>query len=107
MYGVYHGADGIKSIASNIHGKTKLLAQGLETLGYEQLNETYFDTLKVVADAFLKVGLKELSEQAEINLRYFDEDFIGISLNEAVSLDDIIELLDVFAKAKVLPRPLM
>ena len=100
MYGVYHGADGIKSIASNIHGKTKLLAQGLETLGYEQLNETYFDTLKVVADAFLKVGLKELSEQAEINLRYFDEDFIGISLNEAVSLDDIIELLDVFAKAK-------
>ena len=51
MYGVYHGADGIKSIASNIHGKTKLLAQGLETLGYEQ-DETYFDTLKVVADAF-------------------------------------------------------
>ena len=100
MYGVYHGAKGIKGIAANIHGKTKLLAQGLESLGYEQVNETYFDTLKVVADATLKAELKELSEQAEINLRYFDKDFIGISLNEAVSLDDLTELLEVFATAR-------
>jgi glycine dehydrogenase len=100
MYGVYHGAQGIKDIASNIHGKTKLLSQGLESLGYQQVNETYFDTLKVVADASLKEILRKASEAAEINLRYFDQDFVGISLNEAVSLDDITELLEVFAQAK-------
>ncbi len=100
MYGVYHGAEGIKGIAANIHGKTKLLAQGLEALGYEQVNETYFDTLKVVADSSLKTSLKKASEAADINLRYFDNDFVGVSLNEAVSLDDVTELLSVFAEAK-------
>lgn len=100
MYGVYHGADGVKGIAANIHGKARLLAEGLGQLGYKQVNEAYFDTLKVEADAELKANLKEVSEAAEINLRYFEEDFIGISLDESVSLDDITALLTVFAKAK-------
>jgi len=100
MYGVCHGAEGIKGIASNIHGKARLLAQGLEALGFEQLNTTYFDTLKVAADSNTKANLKEAAEAAEINLRYFDGEFVGVSIDETVSLDDITDLLNVFAKAK-------
>ena len=46
MYAVYHGPKGLKLIAERIHGLTVLLAESLEQLGYEQLNESYFDTLK-------------------------------------------------------------
>ncbi|MDB5062150.1 MAG: hypothetical protein JWP67_1993, partial [Mucilaginibacter sp.] len=46
MYAVYHGPKGLKLIAERIHGLTVLLASALKELGYEQLNETYFDTVK-------------------------------------------------------------
>jgi len=46
MYTVYHGPAGIKLIAERIHGLTVLLEASLKQLGYEQLNKTYFDTLK-------------------------------------------------------------
>jgi glycine dehydrogenase len=51
MYTVYHGAEGLKKIAGRIHGLAKSLDAGLKTLGIKQVNEHYFDTLKVaVAD---------------------------------------------------------
>ncbi len=46
MYAVYHGPSGIKLIAERIHGLAILLADSLKQLGYEQLNESFFDTLK-------------------------------------------------------------
>ncbi|MEO6979115.1 MAG: glycine dehydrogenase, partial [Mucilaginibacter sp.] len=46
MYAVYHGPKGVKLIAERIHGLTILLAESLKQLGYDQLNEAYFDTLK-------------------------------------------------------------
>src|SRR5579859_1708418 len=48
MYAVYHGPKGLKKIAGRIHGLTKSLASMLGAMGLKQLNENYFDTLKVV-----------------------------------------------------------
>src|SRR5580698_965552 len=45
-YAVYHGPKGVKLIAERIHGLSVLLAESLAQLGYKQLNEVYFDTLK-------------------------------------------------------------
>jgi len=47
MYAVYHGPDGLKSIAQGIHRRTAALAAGLRTLGVRILNSTHFDTLTV------------------------------------------------------------
>jgi len=46
MYAVYHGPQGLKLIAERIHGLTVLLADSLKELGYEQLNKSFFDTVK-------------------------------------------------------------
>ncbi|MEL7003083.1 MAG: glycine dehydrogenase (aminomethyl-transferring), partial [Bacteroidota bacterium] len=60
MYAVYHGPQGLKNIATRIHGLTKLLDKGLKDLGLGQLNENYFDSLKIeVSD---KQSIKNLSE---------------------------------------------
>jgi glycine dehydrogenase len=97
MYAVYHGPEGIKKIAGRIHGLTRLLADGLTSLGFKQENEHYFDTLKVTCD---KVGeVKKAAEAGKINLRYFDDHTVGISLNETTSLNDVEELLGVFSVA--------
>jgi glycine cleavage system P protein (glycine dehydrogenase) len=99
MYAVYHGPEGIKQIASRIHGLTNYLDKGLKQLGFNQLNKYYFDTLKVdLGEGNVKLEpLRENFEAARINMRYYDNRFIGISVDEAANLDDIRTILSIFA----------
>ncbi|UII28630.1 aminomethyl-transferring glycine dehydrogenase [Fulvivirga maritima] len=97
MYAVYHGPTGLKKIAERIHGLTLLLDKGLKSLGIEQLNTGYFDTLKIKVDNV--DALKAEALKREMNFRYF-EDHVGISLDETTRIEDIEEILSVFAAAK-------
>jgi glycine dehydrogenase len=94
MYAVYHGPEGLKKIADRIHGLTTTLARGLEALGLKQVNENYFDTLKV-AGANLQL-VKQNAEEAEINFRYFNDGQIGISLDETSSIVEVVRILEAF-----------
>ncbi len=98
MYGVYHGQNGLKKIATKIHGVTKVLALGLQKLGFVQTNEAYFDTLNIESGN-LTSAIRAKAIQEKINMRYF-ENGIGISLDETTSLADVERLLGVFASAK-------
>ncbi|MGV3586335.1 MAG: glycine dehydrogenase (aminomethyl-transferring), partial [Adhaeribacter sp.] len=99
MYAVYHGPRRLKYIALNVHLLTQFLEKALQDLGLEQVNEYYFDTLKIrVESAELKNAIRQEAEAAQINLRYFEENFIGISLNENTDLADLQELVAVFSK---------
>ncbi|GCC52165.1 glycine dehydrogenase [Chryseotalea sanaruensis] len=95
MYGVYHGPEGLKKIAGRVHGLTKNLAAGVEALGYKQVNENYFDTLKIAV-----VDKKVIEKEAvkhEVNLRYHADNFVGISIDETTSQSDVETLLQIFA----------
>jgi glycine dehydrogenase len=98
MYAVYHGAEGLKKIAGRIHALTQTLATGLQTLGYTQLNQQYFDTLKIVVPNIS--ALKEATLKAEINVRYFGNEHIGISIDETTTTQDVETLLGIFASLK-------
>ena len=102
MYAVYHGPEGIRSIAERIHRLTALLDKSLIDLGYKQVNKNYFDTLKIVFPETEKQKISAIREEAEklkINFRYISDNSIGISIGEPADLDDIIEIINVFAKA--------
>lgn len=100
MYCVYHGPDGIREIALDIHNKTTRLAQGLKSLGYKVVNEVYFDTLFVeLPEGITKVRIEELAGKHQINLRYFTSNHVGISLDETISRQDFDDIFDVFAQA--------
>jgi len=45
FYAVYHGPDGLKTIANRIHRLTDILAAGLQAKGVTLVNSTWFDTL--------------------------------------------------------------
>ena len=98
MYGVYHGADGLKKIATRIHLLAKLLDNVLKGFGFKQNNEVFFDTLQVeLNNAEDSDKLKSLAESSEINFRYYDTNKVGISIGEAITLDDIGAIVSVFA----------
>ena len=101
MYGVYHGAEGIRQIAEGIHAKATYLNEMLQAYGYAQENAEFFDTLKInLQDS--EVSLQTLREKAEekgINLYYAPEGWIGLSIDETVDLYDMNDLIALFAEA--------
>ncbi len=96
MYAVYHGPEGLKAIAADIHQNAVALESGLESLGFQQSNEVYFDTLNIEGVENID-AIRKLAEKREINFRYF-ENSIGISIDETTSLDDLNDILEVFAQ---------
>ena len=98
MYAVYHGPEGLKKIAERIHGLAKILDSILKAAGVKQVNENYFDTLKIsVAD---KKAIEREAIKHEINFRYFADNHVGISIDETTSLSDIEKILAVFGVNK-------
>jgi len=107
MYAVYHGPDGLKEIAENIHNLTFKLAEGLKQLGYQIGAESFFDTIPITVGVDSPVkSAKEIIDAAEnlgINLRTFDEQTVGISLDETTTETDVQNLWQIFAGGKALP----
>ena len=102
MYAVYHGSEGLKDIAGKIHRQAVWLSDQLQQLGYEQLNEFFFDTLKISHgnnEPGIHEEIRSLAENAGINFRYFGDGAIGISLDETVSQNDLDDIVSVFKSA--------
>ena len=95
MYGVFHGPDGLKSIALKIHELTVLLDNSLNKIGVKQFNKNYFDTLLLKGPT---EKIKIIAEKNKINFNYIDDKHFSISINEATSLNDIQLIVDVIAK---------
>lgn len=100
FYGVYHGAEGIREIAEGIHSKTTYLNEMIQAYGYRQENTEFFDTLKITAgeSADWQTRLKEKAEALDINLYYDQDGWVGISLDETVTIDDMNDLIELFAE---------
>ncbi len=106
FYAVYHGAEGIKRIAGEIHNIACLLTTEIEKLGYKQLNENYFDTIRFSMAKHASVDLVEkYSLELEMNFRYFDNGDVGLSIDETTNVEDINWILEVFARAACTEEP--
>ncbi len=101
MYGVYHGPEGIKNIATRIHQQTVILDLALAKLQYKQLNQYFFDTLtlNLSADKALLAKVQELALAAGINF-YYNNGLVSIALDESTLPTDVADIIGVFAKAK-------
>lgn len=100
FFGVYHGAEGIKTIAERIHNIAGFLAVEIEKLGYAQVNKDYFDTIRFVLPKYVKrEDIEWLSLELKMNFRYFDNGNVGISIDETTNPEDIGWIIEVFAKA--------
>ncbi|MEH2435106.1 MAG: aminomethyl-transferring glycine dehydrogenase [Nostoc sp.] len=97
MYAVYHGPDGLKTIAQKIHSLTLILAEWLQRLGYSISSKPFFDTLQVELGTKPLQEILQAAEARQINLRIFDTSTVGISLDETTTLDDVRDICQIFA----------
>ncbi|MDA3934392.1 MAG: aminomethyl-transferring glycine dehydrogenase [Gammaproteobacteria bacterium] len=96
FYAIYHGANGLRTIAGRIHRLTRLLAAGLSQSGYTLRHQHYFDTLFIELDDCRREQLIAAAASAGINLRRDDISGIGISINEATTREHIQSLWQIF-----------
>ena len=89
MYAVYHGPDGIKAIATRVHAMARALDLALKTLGFDQRNPHYFDTLLVHTDKGRVTKIRDAAVAKHFNFRYDGDNEIGIALDETVTLGGV------------------
>jgi glycine dehydrogenase len=96
-YTVYHGPKGLRQIGERVHGMACLLADALESVGFKLAHDQFFDTLCVLSNEEITESIRDRAEEMGVNFRYFDDHCnIGISLNEATTVEDVAEILSIF-----------
>ena len=100
FYAVYHGPEGIRTIAERIHSIAVFLEESINRLGYKQVNAQYFDTLRfALPDTISAQQIRTIALSKEVNLRYFKNGDVGMSIDETTDIAAVNVLLSIFAIA--------
>lgn len=100
FYAVYHGPEGIREIAEQVHAVAVWLAEQLVRLGYKLRHDTFFDTLRIqLPDHVTLQEVRTIALGKEINLRYFGNGDVGISVDETTTASDAKRIVNLFAVA--------
>jgi len=98
MYAVYHGPGGLTRIANRIHTLASLLADGLSSMGFTVMHGNFFDTLLVACEASRVKELRDSLGREGINVRWFPDSLLGISIDEISDEAEVETLLRVFTR---------
>lgn len=113
MYAVYHGPQRLTEIARGVHKSTAYLAMrewhghkvsmlifllsDLRNAGHEIVHKDYFDTLKVrLKNGEAMEELKKRAEEMKMNFRYYENGDVGVSLDETVKSEDLMDIIYTF-----------
>jgi len=96
FYAVYHGPEGLVSIAEHVHRRAEHLAVGACALGLALEHEEFFDTVSVRLPGAARRAI-ERAETLGYNLRLLDADHVGVSVNETTTDDDVTTVLRALA----------
>ncbi|KAJ2841381.1 glycine decarboxylase subunit P, partial [Coemansia erecta] len=97
MYAVYHGPEGIRAIANRIHRFTQILAASVAAAGHKVENDSYFDTLRIrLADSTTATEIHARADERRINLRRIDSRTVGVTLDEAITREELVQLAEIF-----------
>ncbi len=100
MFVVYHGPEGLRAIAEDIHTGAVYLDENLAAIGYNQENEFFFDTLKInLPEAISSSDIRKIALKEGINFYYPDEQTVILSTDETVREETLNDILNVFAVA--------
>ncbi len=89
MYAVYHGPEGLKTIARRVRLAALTLAEGLRRAGLEVAGAPFFDTVVAKAGETPARSIAAAAA-AGYNLRRLDDRRVGIALDETVTTGDLV-----------------
>ncbi|MDA1307477.1 MAG: aminomethyl-transferring glycine dehydrogenase, partial [Acidobacteria bacterium] len=99
FYACYHGAEGIRAIATRVHACAARLAAAVTGAGWTQTNAAFFDTLRLEGTAATVAALTAAADKRRINLRHVSDTVVQLSLDETVTEADMADLVAVFGEA--------
>ena len=94
MYAVYHGPNGLRAIAEEVHAKASSLASALGKAGLKLAASEFFDTIRVVgvdAKAVFAAARKH-----DITLNLVDDATIGVSVDETSTWAELATIAAAF-----------
>lgn len=94
-YGIYHGAAGLKRIATKVHTKASNLAKSLSAAGFELAATQFFDTITINTDK--AQALFDSAQQAGINIRLLSDSQLSIAVDETSTEAELLALLTIFS----------
>ncbi|MCA1938384.1 MAG: aminomethyl-transferring glycine dehydrogenase, partial [Dechloromonas sp.] len=97
MYAVYHGPQGLKTIATRIHRLTAILAEGLKRAGVKLLTGQFFDTVHIDLGARAE-SIHQAAVAAGYNLRRVSAGVLGVSFDETTTRNDVAELFKLITQ---------
>ena len=100
MYAVYHGPEGLRSIATRAHRYAAVLARALADGGVEVESEEFFDTVTATVPGRASAVVAAARER-DVHLRLVDVDRVGISTSEATTGATLGRVLEAFGLAAV------
>jgi len=100
MYATYHGPEGLKRIASNIHTGAAYLASRITELGYTLVHQNFFDSLHIsLPDKMGAAEFRKIAEEKQINFYYPNDTTVQLSTDETTHEETLNEILEVFSTA--------
>ncbi len=99
FYACYHGAEGIRAIATRVHACAARLAAAVTGAGWTQTNAAFFDTLRLEGTAANVTALTAAADKHRINLRHVSDTVVQLSLDETVTEADMADLVAIFGEA--------
>ena len=100
MYAVYHGPEGLRSIATRTHRYAAVLAAALREAGADVLHAELFDTVTVRVPGGAAAVVAAARERG-VHLRHKDDDTVGISTSETTGRPDLEAVLAAFGAEDV------
>ena len=95
MYAVYHGPDGLKAIATEVHDRAGRLVAALRAAGADVTNDSFFDTVRVSVPA-RAAEVVARAAGAGVNLHLVDADTVGVSVDETTTPSDLSSVVGAF-----------
>ena len=100
MYAIYHGPEGLRAIAAEIHQRAVVFADGLRAAGFEIADTPFFDTVRVPLSGRSLANILARAQNAQINLRVLNSDSnlaaLAVTMDETTTAQDVKTLLGVF-----------
>jgi glycine cleavage system P protein (glycine dehydrogenase) len=97
FYAVYHGPKGLTAIARRVHACAARLEHDLQAIGVRQLNDLYFDTLRLEVPDGAVDRVRQAALAAGLNFRYRADGTVNVALDETSDAEDLDAIVAAFA----------
>jgi len=95
FYGVWHGPEGLRDIADQIHGQASRFAEAAQQAGYSLVSDCFFDTVAIRTPRAAE--LVHAARAQGIGIGILGEDTVVIAFGEGISEQTMTGLAEVFS----------